>query len=184
MIQLTIDFLIQNTIWSLLTCGLVLALAFPLNRRPAVVHLACLLALVAMLTPPLVSIDLPGSGMVFHSANNSNSTGPNETDAETDTISVERSSSQACLDPTIQSGQTISSHTALDFKDSTPILGSLAGGPESVFADAATDSSSSANSNANSQAPNADLANGTLSSSIPAMSPQQLARRLTAFAAS
>ncbi len=59
--QFMIDFLLQNTIWSILTGSLVVCLALTMRRRPAVIHLACVLALIAMMTPPLFSVAFPGA---------------------------------------------------------------------------------------------------------------------------
>ena len=60
MIQLMIDFLIQNSVWSIFTCSLVVGSALVIRNRPSVVHLLCVLTLIAMLIPPLFSIALPG----------------------------------------------------------------------------------------------------------------------------
>ena len=60
MTQFVIDFLIQNTIWSVVTSSIVVVLALTLKRQPALVHLVCIIGLVAMLTPPLISISVPG----------------------------------------------------------------------------------------------------------------------------
>ena len=65
MMQFWIDFLIQNTIWSIFSCGLIVGLALTLKRRPALIHLVCVLALIAMLMPTLISIDVPGSDQLF-----------------------------------------------------------------------------------------------------------------------
>ena len=51
MIQLMIDFLIQNSVWSIFTCSLVVGSALVMKNRPSVVHLLCVLTLIAMLTP-------------------------------------------------------------------------------------------------------------------------------------
>ena len=65
MMQLLIVFLIQNTIWSVVTSGIVLVLAINLKRRPALIHLGCVIALFAMLTPPLISISVPGQNWLM-----------------------------------------------------------------------------------------------------------------------
>lgn len=59
--QFMIDFLLQNTIWSILTSSLIVCLALTMRRRPAVIHLVCVLALIAMMTPPLFSVAFPGA---------------------------------------------------------------------------------------------------------------------------
>ena len=68
MIHLTIEFLIQNTAWSIFIGSLIVCLVLVVKRRPALIHLACVLAMIAMLTPPLLSIALPTGDLVYKHA--------------------------------------------------------------------------------------------------------------------
>ena len=93
MMQFWIDFLIQNTIWSIFTCGLIVGLALTLKRRPALIHLVCVLALIAMLMPTLISIDVPGSGQLFDYRTTQNSSLENDTETDI-SVTVDSSASE------------------------------------------------------------------------------------------
>lgn len=74
MTEFVLQYLTQSTIVSVLACGLVVLVAMVFRRKPGVVHLACILALLAMLTPRLWFMPVPDFGQAAFFDNRSDST--------------------------------------------------------------------------------------------------------------